>query len=95
VLLEAMAAGRAIVASNIEGYASVVTHNVEGILVPPKDTAALSHALVHLLADEDLRRQMGERARVRAEQFSWARVSQRILSYYERLIYEKRLSRRA
>ncbi|MGI8551338.1 MAG: glycosyltransferase family 4 protein [Dehalococcoidia bacterium] len=95
VLLEAMAAGRAIVASNIEGYASVVTHNVEGLLVPPKDPEALSHALVHILADDALRERMGERARLRAEEYSWERVSQRILSYYERIMYEKRLNRGA
>lgn len=95
VLLEAMAAGRPIVASNIEGYASVVTHTVEGLLVRPKDAEALSHALVHLLADDGMREHMGERARLRAEQFSWERVSQRILSYYERLIYERQLSNEA
>jgi phosphatidylinositol alpha-mannosyltransferase len=89
VLLEAMAAGRAIVASNIEGYASVVTHGVEGLLVLPKDAEALSHALVHLLADDQLRARMGAMGRLRAEQFSWERISQRILSYYERLIYER------
>jgi len=93
VLLEAMAAGRAIVASNIEGYASVVTHGVEGLLVLPKDAEALSHALVHLLADDALRARMGELGGVRAEQLSWERISQRILSYYERLMYEKRLAR--
>jgi len=92
VLLEAIAAGRPIVASNIEGYASVITHGVEGLLVLPKDAEALSHALVHLLADDALREQMGERGRLRAEEFSWERISQRILSYYERLIYERRLA---
>jgi phosphatidylinositol alpha-mannosyltransferase len=95
VLLEAMAAGRAIVASNIEGYAAVVTHGVEGLLVLPKDAEALSHALVHLLADDALRERMGNMGNVRAEQFSWERVSQRVLSYYERLIHEKRLAREA
>jgi phosphatidyl-myo-inositol alpha-mannosyltransferase len=89
VLLEAMAAGRAIVASNIEGYASVVTHGVEGLLVMPKNPEALSHAIVHLLADDAMRQHMGEMGQLRAESFSWQRVSQRVLSYYERLLYEK------
>jgi len=92
VLLEAIAAGRPIVASNIEGYASVITHGVEGLLVLPKDAEALSHALVHLLADDALRERMGELGRQRAEEFSWERVSQRILSYYERLIHERRVT---
>jgi phosphatidylinositol alpha-mannosyltransferase len=95
VLLEAMAAGLPIVASNIEGYASVVTHGVEGLLVLPKDPDALSHALVHLLADGPLRERMSRMGQLRAEQFSWERVSQQVLSYYERLIYEKRLGAEA
>ncbi len=90
VLLEAMAAGRPLVASNIEGYASVVTHGVEGLLVTPKDSHALAEALLELLADPDKRREMAENGRLRAEQFSWERVSQRVLSYYEQLQYESK-----
>ncbi len=90
VLLEAMAAGLPIVASNIDGYASLVTHGVEGLLVLPKDPEALSHALVHLLADQAMREHMGQMGRLRAEEFSWERISQQVLSYYERLMHEKR-----
>jgi phosphatidylinositol alpha-mannosyltransferase len=92
VLLEAMAAGLPIVASNIDGYASLVTHGVEGLLVLPKDPDALSHALVHLLTDETMRARMARMGRLRAEEFSWERISQQVLSYYERLIYERRLA---
>ncbi len=88
VLLEAMAAGRPLVASNIEGYASVVTHGVEGLLVVRKDAHALAGALLDLLADPEKRREMGENGRLRAEQFRWDRVSQRVLTYYEQLQYE-------
>ena len=90
VLLEAMAAGRPLVVSNIEGYASVVTHGVEGLLVTPKDAHSLAAALIELLADSDKRREMGENGRVRAEQFRWDRVSQRVLTYYEQLQYESK-----
>lgn len=89
VLLEAMAAGRPLVASNIEGYASVLTHGVEGLLVRPKDAEGLASALLELLSDPDKRREMGERARQRAQEYSWERVSQKVLSYYERLQYER------
>jgi phosphatidylinositol alpha-mannosyltransferase len=92
VLLEAMAAGRPVVASNIEGFASVITHGVEGFLVLPKDADALALSLVHLLADGDLRAGMSARARARAEEFGWDRVAQRVLSYYERLLYERGLA---
>jgi len=85
-----MAAGRPLVASNIEGYASVVTHGVEGLLVTPKDSHALADAVIELLANTDLRREMAENGRHRAEQFRWERVSQRVLSYYEQLQYESR-----
>lgn len=91
VLLEAMAAGKPVVASNIEGFAGVITHGVEGSLVLPKDADALALALVHLLADPVARETMGRHARTRAEEFGWDRVAQRVLSYYERLLYERHL----
>jgi phosphatidylinositol alpha-mannosyltransferase len=92
VLLEAMAAGKPIVASNIDGYAGVLTHGVEGLLVLPNDAEGLAEALLQLLRDPDLRQAMGERGRQRAPEFSWERISQRVLSYYERLSYEKQPS---
>jgi phosphatidylinositol alpha-mannosyltransferase len=90
ILLEAMAAGCPVVASNIDGFAEVMTDGVEGRLVRPKDPEALAGALLELAADPDLRRAMGERGRQRAQAFSWDRVSRRVLSYYERLDYERR-----
>jgi phosphatidylinositol alpha-mannosyltransferase len=91
VLLEAMAAGKPIVASNIEGYAGVLTHGVEGLLVLPNDAEGLADALLQLLRDPDAREAMGERGRQRAPEYSWERISQRVLSYYERLRYEKQV----
>jgi phosphatidylinositol alpha-mannosyltransferase len=92
VLLEAMSAGKPVVASNIDGFAGVITHGVEGFLALPKDEDALALALVHMLASKELRVEMGHRARARAEEFGWDRVAQRVLSYYERLLHERRLS---
>jgi phosphatidylinositol alpha-mannosyltransferase len=89
VLLEAMASGKPVVASNIEGFAGVVTHGVEGFLVLPQDADALALSLVHILADRQRRAEMGRHARARAEEFGWDRVAQRVLSYYERLLYER------
>ena len=92
VLLEAIASGKPVIASNIEGFAAVITDGVEGHLVEPKNAEALALALVHLLADSDLRSEMARRARLRAEEYSWDRVAQRVLSYYERLLYEHSLT---
>ncbi|MGD0765141.1 MAG: glycosyltransferase family 4 protein [Dehalococcoidia bacterium] len=88
VLLEAMAAGRPLIASNIEGYASVLTHGVEGLLVMPKDAGALAAALLELLADPTRRQEMADKGRLRAQEFRWERVSQRVLTYYEQLQYQ-------
>jgi phosphatidylinositol alpha-mannosyltransferase len=92
VLLEAMAAGLPVVASNIDGFANVLTEGVEGMLVRPKDAEALASALETLVQEPGLRAAMGARAQERAQHFSWQRISRRILSYYERLDYEKRLA---
>jgi len=90
ILLEAMAAGRPVVASNIDGFAAVVTHGVEGLLVRPKDDEALAAALLQLVDDADSRATMSEACSKKAQDYSWERVSQRVLSCYERLAYEKR-----
>jgi phosphatidylinositol alpha-mannosyltransferase len=94
VLLEAMAAGMPIVASNIDGFAGVVTHGVEGLLVQPEDPQALADALVELLRDPERCRAMGACGRERSHFYSWDRVGQQVLSYYERLIYERKLIER-
>lgn len=95
VLLEAMAAGLPIVASNIDGFAGVLTHGVEGLLVTPEDAQGLADALIALLRDPKRCAELAARGRERAQYFSWDRVSQQVLSYYERLIYERHLVERA
>jgi len=88
ILLEAMAAGKPIVASNIEGYAGVVSHEVEGLLVPPRDKEVLARALISLLTDQSLRQEMGARGRVKALRYSWERIAHSVLNYYIRVLSE-------
>ncbi|GIW06702.1 MAG: GDP-mannose-dependent alpha-(1-2)-phosphatidylinositol mannosyltransferase [Dehalococcoidia bacterium] len=93
VLLEAMAAGRPIVASNIRGFAGVLTHGVEGLLVPPKNEAALAAAIGQLLADPIRRDELARNGRLKARDYSWDRVAERILAYYERILLAKESAR--
>ena len=82
VLLEAMAAGVPIVASDIHGFKRVVERNVQGILVEPRNPRALAAALYALARDADLRHELGEAGRARAPEFSWDRVTERIVDFY-------------
>ena len=82
VLLEAMAAGVPIVASDIHGFKRVVERNVQGLLVEPRNPRALAAALYTLSRDPDLRHELGEAGRARAPEFSWDRVTERIVDFY-------------
>ena len=82
ILLEAMAASRAIVASDIEGYASLISDGVEGLLVPPRDIQGLANAIVTLLKDERKRREMGAQGLHKAERYSWSNIAKTINEYY-------------
>ena len=82
VLLEAMASGTAIVASDIHGYKGVVRRGREALLVPPRDPKALAASIGRLLGDDEERRAMGEAGRLRAEEFSWPRVTAKVDDFY-------------
>jgi phosphatidylinositol alpha-mannosyltransferase len=82
VLLEAMASGTAIVCSDIHGYKGVVRRGTDGLLVPPRKPKALAAAIGTLLADDELRARMGRSGTLRAEEFSWERVTAKVEDYY-------------
>lgn len=67
VLLEAMASGKPVVASNLDGIPEAVTHEQNGLLTPPGDVPALVAALRRLAADAGLRERMGRAGRQRVE----------------------------
>jgi phosphatidylinositol alpha-mannosyltransferase len=89
VLLEAMALGKPVVASNIDGYANVISHGVDGLLVPPRDERGLAQTLTSLLTDNLARQQLGARGKLRAQEFSWEHVARRVLNYYVGVLGER------
>jgi phosphatidyl-myo-inositol alpha-mannosyltransferase len=86
VLLEAMAAGLPVVASDIDGYRDVLTHGQEGLLVPPRDPAALAATLGFLLDSPEERVQFGRNGRVKAVSLRWAEIARRIDAVYREVL---------
>jgi phosphatidylinositol alpha-mannosyltransferase len=82
VLVEAMAAGLPVVASDIPGYREVVRDGVEGLLVPPSDPVALAAALREVLDDPALAARLGAAGRERARSYSWDTVAAEVEARY-------------
>jgi len=85
VLLEAMASGVPIVATDLAGYRTVLTHEKEGLVAPPRNPAALAAALRRLLGDPALRAQMGARGIETARGYGWERIVDRLETIYSTL----------
>ena len=81
--LEAAAAGKAVVASDIGGLPEVVIDGVTGLVVPPGDVPSLARALRALADDAELRRRLGEAGVARAAEFRPERVVPRFEAAYE------------
>ena len=82
VLLEAMSAGKPVVASDIEGFRGVMTHGEQGLLVPKKDSNALAEALGMLARDPELGRKLGGNGNRLAKEYRWEVVAGRVEAYY-------------
>jgi glycosyltransferase involved in cell wall biosynthesis len=90
-LLEAMAAGRPVVATRVGGNPEVVVDGESGLLVPPRDSAALADAVLRLLRDPALARRLGEAARRRVEtEFTLERMVSRMEGLYDDLLSRRR-----
>lgn len=87
VVLEGMAAGKPVVASNIAGFPDVVRHGESGLLVPEKNSDALADAIVQLAHDAPLRERLGAHGRAQVhETLNWENVARRFIAVYQRVL---------
>jgi glycosyltransferase involved in cell wall biosynthesis len=86
VLVEAMALGKPIVASDVGGIPDLVRPGENGLLVPPGDPFALSHAIDRLARNPDERRRMGEAGRRISQDYGVEAMIKRIDELYAKLL---------
>ena len=94
VLLEAMAAGAPVAATSIAGYASVIRHGHDGLLVPPKDEDALASAIDTLVRDPSLRARLSANGVRTADAFRWERVAAKVMDFYAEFAPRRRAEKR-
>ena len=86
-LLEAMASGRTVIASTVGGIPEVMRHELNGLLVPPKDSAAIAGSLERCYRDRDLMCRMAIAGRkIVQNEFSIEVTAQRIIEVYQQLV---------
>lgn len=83
ILVEAMAAGAPVVASDLDAFEAVLDHGRAGITFPVGDAEQLAAKVCLLLADAELRRRVAEAGTARAWSFDWSRVGEQVLAVYE------------
>ena len=88
VLLEAMAAGAPVVASNISGYRDVVAHERNGMLVSPRDPSAIAAAIVNVIDNPELARRLSDAGNQVAQDHRWQRVASEVEDYYQHCMEE-------
>ena len=86
LLVEAMASGAAVVASDLDAFRRVLDDGRAGRLVRAGEPAALSSAVVELLRDDDARTEQVATAHEVAMRYDWSRVADRILQVYETVV---------
>jgi phosphatidylinositol alpha-mannosyltransferase len=81
-LVEAMAAGKPVLASDVDGYRDVLTHGREGELLRPDDPSAWARAIVRISREPVRAAAYGERGRLAAQRHAWPSVAREVLGVY-------------
>jgi 2-deoxystreptamine N-acetyl-D-glucosaminyltransferase/2-deoxystreptamine glucosyltransferase len=82
VLIEAMAAGLPVIASRVGGIPALVDHDVNGLLVPPGDPAALAAAISRILAEPGTAARLAAAARQAAPRYTWPALARQVAAAY-------------
>lgn len=90
VVLEGLAAGLPVIASDAGGPAEIITHNVDGLLTAPNDIAALAAAMLQLANDPALRIRLGDTGRTRSHDFTAAALGSQVSTFYERVLADRK-----
>ncbi|MET0556455.1 MAG: glycosyltransferase, partial [Vicinamibacteria bacterium] len=88
-LFEAMAAGRAIVSTAVDGCREVLEDGRTALLTPPRDPAALARALLRVLGDDVLRRDLGAAAAAESQRYDIAACVGQIEALYDEVLDER------
>jgi glycosyltransferase involved in cell wall biosynthesis len=94
-LFEYMAAGRAIVASDLPSIREVLTDDVNALLVAPGDPSALASAIRRLASDAALRTRLGAAARTAVRDYSWARRAERLEQLFTQVLSARGAARQS
>lgn len=90
VNVEAMAAGKAVVAARVGGVPEILVHGENGLLVEKEDVKGLAKAITSLCCDRFERERLGENSYQRAQGFSWTAIASQYLAAYEEVRCEDR-----
>ena len=90
-VMEAMALGKAVILTDVNGARELVEHERSGLIVPPGDPAALATAIRRVAGDRELRARLGREARIRVQgQFTLEAMIGHLEAYFQAKIHEKR-----
>jgi phosphatidylinositol alpha-mannosyltransferase len=86
VVLEAMASGAPVVASSLEGYRNVATHDVNGWLIEPGDVQGLTESLAKIIDDKQLAERLRQSGLERAKELSMRRLAEIYVEIYHKVL---------
>ncbi len=92
VLLEAMASGVPVIASDIEGYRTVLDNGKQGFLVPKERPLKLAEKIIEIIQQRNTRQFFGRKGREKALSYAWPKVTRKIEAYYKEILKHNKKS---